>query len=539
MKRKLTARPLLIALVVFCQLCLSVAAIAAIGVYNFGITESVETPHTYSVAYRLNCPGDVHVEILDSRGRVVRDLGELPEEKGPHSRTWDATGAATGTANYRARITAEVAAADPRLGAPGTLVKLSSGLITNAIYGLTIDRFPDSPGYGTIYVSDVAKNSVRAYYADGNPKTDFGASGTLSLGGAAKTAPFGIGVDRQGNVYVGVNGATANTAIKVYDHEGKIQLYNVSPTGGTGKVFWLDGLWTEAGLEVYKTTGGTVAYGSTLTSPSWQTAMDPGVAAAKTGQLCFETGGSACYVATSGVDYPANLGVTRFVRGQSGAWAKDAGFDIGLSGPAGSASAARSASGVSCDSRDPDGDGPYTATSLWVGLNCSVTLFGGNIVRALLPGGTPQYFSAPTADLVGNIRFVAADSVGNVAIDYGGSGLTGLYSNWALYAPGGEPSTDTRLTDWIAVSAASAAELVECIRDLTAKPDDCVVQLGSGKCVTAVFGDCFYVGESDRSGGIKVCCAAPVTEGSVVKIRGTLDTVLGERVLKNAEIISQ
>lgn len=61
----------------------------------------------------------------------------------------------------------------------------------------------------------------------------------------------------------------------------------------------------------------------------------------------------------------------------------------------------------------------------------------------------------------------------------------------------------------------------------------------SGVVVTAVFSDCFFVEEVDRSAGIRVrMYGAPVFEGQVVNLTGVMTTLGGERQIIDAEITS-
>ena len=56
-----------------------------------------------------------------------------------------------------------------------------------------------------------------------------------------------------------------------------------------------------------------------------------------------------------------------------------------------------------------------------------------------------------------------------------------------------------------------------------------------GKTVSAVFGDCFFIEENDRSAGIRcVEASASLTAGQIVDVSGTLAIVNGERVVSGA-----
>lgn len=61
----------------------------------------------------------------------------------------------------------------------------------------------------------------------------------------------------------------------------------------------------------------------------------------------------------------------------------------------------------------------------------------------------------------------------------------------------------------------------------------------SGVVVTAVFPDCFYVEEVDRSAGIRVrMYDAPVSEGQIVNFSGVMTTLGGERQIIDAKLVS-
>lgn len=535
-------------LLILSQLCILFLASyctpiqAAIGVYNFTAT-ATGSAMPIQVDYRLNCDGEVTIEIHDGNDAPVATLGPFQETIGVHSHTWDNGGNPVAGGNYRAVIKATGNYDSASLG---TLVPMfADQAITASIYGLAIDRFAESPAYGTIYVSQATGSGGRllAYYADGTPKNWSSPNGVgnalpLGLGTMPATAPWGIGVDKLGNVYVSCTLGVASAGVSVFDYQGNKLPYvlQADPSG----IVWLDGLSTANGVEVYETKGATVRY-SVLSGDHWTTAMDPGIVGAtiKTKGICFETGGSACYVATYGKadSGDANPGITRFVRQADGSWTKDPSFDMGLSqimfqSPN---TAAYYAWGVSCDARDPDQEGPYTASSLWVGFSI-MNGDHGNIARRKLPNGPTTLFTGP----LGSARFVAADSVGNVAYEYGASygNYPVLWSHWRLWSPGGEESADTRATNWVAIAAPAQRKIVDKILDLKNEPPDSQVQLPLARRVTAVFADCFYIEEDDRSSGIRVKCSTPVSEGSYVKLGGRMSSEGGERCLADAEVIT-
>lgn len=51
-----------------------------------------------------------------------------------------------------------------------------------------------------------------------------------------------------------------------------------------------------------------------------------------------------------------------------------------------------------------------------------------------------------------------------------------------------------------------------------------------GGVVSAVFGDCCYIEEADRSRGIKVIGMPGCHEGDTVSVSGTVGTFAGERI---------
>ena len=209
----------------------------------------------------------------------------------------------------------------------------------------------------------------------------------------------------------------------------------------------------------------------------------------------------------------------------------DNNFDSGLQHmPVTTGTAADFAMGVACDARSTGEK--YKSSCLWIALDTQFDLLNGNIGRLTLPELKFQFFQ-PILCSYG--RFVASDSVGNVVIEYGGFRNVDKWSEWGLYAPGGEISSDTRTTKPFSISVGSASqEVVSSISALLNKNNSCLVELSSGKTVSAVFDGCFYICEDDRSCGIKVESEDVVAIGNRVTVIGTLMTVSGERVLKDA-----
>ncbi len=513
---------------------------SAIGIYDWQFTPNGADPPV-TVEYRLNCPGTVTIEILDESEQVVCTLGPFEETAGLHQHDWDGTGAAPGTSPYHARI----AATNDGIGSAGELQKLFGYQSLPDIYGVAVDKYAASPGYGTIYESEVcAGGRVRAYYADGSPKYGFGgnpADNAAELGFASwiADAPWGIGVDRLGNIYAARKTAPGiGVGVKILDYLGN-ELHEVSADVQTGN-FWLDGVATQTDLEVYQTVG-TDVRSAKVSNGVWSTAMVPGIAGTQTRQLCFEPGGLACYVATQTTSgAPANVGVRRYARTDSSQpWVEDTSFASRLEEYEGAVySAADVAIGVSCDARDPDGPGPCSSSCLWIALGATGP-YGGYVVRRILPDTVPpedaiQFFAGPGV----RGRIVAADAVGNVAMEYGTQGPDSLWLAWGLFVPGGESSTDVRTTDPAMVTGSGSPEPVDTICGLRARPDNSLVELAAGKVVAAVFADCFYIEESDHCCGIRADGSASVSVGDVVRVRGRLGTVNGERTLEDAEIVA-
>lgn len=533
MTRTLSRRLWFIAQIIGILLLSNLAATAAIGVYNWSVSVSSSVPPVATITYRLNCQGSVTIDILGDDGSPVHTLGPFTEAAGLHSREWDGSGATGGTGTYRARITA----GRTQPGSAGTLTLLTGGSLSACIYGLTIDRFPESPGYGTIYLGNAAAGKLMAYNADGSPKdwsagNHIGNALSLGLRSTGQSVPVGIGVDRLGNICVACSSGISNTGIKVFDHLGN-ELHHVFDTQAQG-IFWLDAFAGPQGLEIYETETLTNSVRAcTIGDTAWHTAIArvPGTTAR---QFCLEPGGDACYLATSDANAP-NPGVSRYVRQPSGEWTKDADFDCGLSNfVIGPWTAVRYATGVSCDSLDPDGAGPYTATSLWMGLSAGNATFGGNVARMILNGSatTPTLFAGP----ISGGRIIAADSVGNVAMESAPSdGI--LWSQWGLYVPAGETTSDSRLTVPFTLAGSASAEILEKICDIRGMHNGVLVEFASAKLVTAALSGCFYIQESDRSCGLKVKCGAAVTHGTLVRVGGTLATECGERVLDDAQIL--
>jgi hypothetical protein len=66
------------------------------------------------------------------------------------------------------------------------------------------------------------------------------------------------------------------------------------------------------------------------------------------------------------------------------------------------------------------------------------------------------------------------------------------------------------------------------ITAIMAQPDDTQVLL-DGKTISAVYDGVFYIEDSNRTRGIRVRSATPVSVGNIVTVIGPLDTVDGER----------
>lgn len=60
--------------------------------------------------------------------------------------------------------------------------------------------------------------------------------------------------------------------------------------------------------------------------------------------------------------------------------------------------------------------------------------------------------------------------------------------------------------------------------------------VASAYTVTAKFPDCFYIESADRTTGIKVISSAPATEGSRVRVDGTMTTVGSERCIQATNV---
>lgn len=524
------------------QLCLcfalwAVAAVhcqAGIGIYNWQIS-AADGAFPVRIGYRLNCAGSVSIEMLDEADQVVAVLGPFEEPAGLCQREWDGSGAGTGLRRCRARIRAS----NPGIGTSGKLERLAGHSGVRDIYGVAVDRWPASPGYGTIYVSNcVSGGRLLAYYADGSPKRGFGgnpSSNALALGFSTLVgrSPWGVGVDEAGRIYVASSAAGSTSGIKVFDHLGNL-LRHVFVSQAQS-ISWLEGLSASGGMEIYESLGAVVR-ASGIEQELWSDVIVPGVPNAQTRQMCFEPGGMACYVAVRGIstdpDLP-NEGVFRYTRRESGEWVRDTEFDCGLRAfTSGAYIAANYAAGVTCDSRGPEG--PYRSRWLWVGLDCPSNQFGGNVVRKRLPDGEPEFFWGPGVAS----RIIASDSAGNLFLEHASMPSSDpLWPGWSLMAPGGEPSSDMQLTGFVQLSGSASPEPVDTVQEALSRADGGLVEFTVGKTVSAVFAGCFYIAEPDQCRGVRCQSLVSVMEGDVVRVRGRLQTVEGERVLIDVETI--
>lgn len=500
---------------------------AAIGVYNFSASKT--SPSTLEITYRLNCPGTVTIDILNSSNSVISVLGPFAETRGVQTHQWQADGP---VGVCKARITATCT----QDGEPGKLVKLFGGqLLFPSIRGVAVDRYPDSPGYGTIYVTEVYNNKVMAYYADGSAKawSAQGANGNILPIKLAEmeSAPWGLGVDQSGNIYV-ASKANANnkTGVKVFDHNGN-ELYHIFPSEKQS-IYWLEGVATDRGLEVYETIKNTVRV-SSIVNPSWSTIIGP-LTNLNCEQICFEAGGNVCYVACTG-NLAAGPDVRRYIRQPDASWLQDTNFNTGLSEVFGTGNlpASRYVTGVSCNSYKADSSGTIS-TVLWISLSRKNGVFGGNIVRMNPCDPSSRVLFAGYNAEAG---MIAVDAVGNVAMDTDTASPDELRSGWGQYAVPGETNTDVRTTNSVVLGASDPAQSVTGICECHAAQDNTLVRFDSAKPVTAVFDGSFYIQELERTCGIKVECDSPVEVGSAVKVSGMMATKSGERVLVDAQLL--
>ena len=162
-------------------------------------------------------------------------------------------------------------------------------------------------------------------------------------------------------------------------------------------------------------------------------------------------------------------------------------------------------------------------------------VFGGNIIRVNLENlsAGPTVLSGPNQVN----RMIAADAVGNLAMDTGTTAVTELWSHWGQYAVGGETNTDIRTTNSVVIGQSTQVQSISGVCECHAAPDDTLVQFDSQKPVTAVFDGCFYIQEPDRTCGIKVECDSPVEVGSLVKVSGKMGTKFGQRVIIEAQLL--
>ena len=509
---------------------------AAIGIYNWSISSN-NPPLPIQISYRLNCPGTVEIAIKDDVGHSI-SLDPYSETAGTHTYFWPDNVAGK-------RYQAEIKATCPASGNTGELVPIVPVFTDSKVYGMAVDTCETSPGYGTIYISDVSgSGSIKAYYADGTPNKIFKPDQTqpetnvLPLGFVCNTpkAPWGISVDEKGNIYVSAASSGSVSGIKVFDYLGN-NLNLAFPIVSNGNT-WLAGVsgTTPDKTEVFETKDRAVQ-SIKVGETSWQTiTSDPIISSTVNAkQIAFEPGGSAFYVALSGTSAlpnPPNPGVLRYTRNAEGTWVRDDAFLPGLRNQKDKynyATAADYVDGVSYCAKPSSLT--CTTSCLWLALNVGAS-FPGNIARLKLPDNYQVFKSIGASG-----RFVASDSVGNVVIEFNGTDQNAAWTKWGLYAPGGESSQDIRSTDWALPVGTASPELIDSISALLKKSNDSLVELSNGKVVSAVFAGYFYICETDRSCGIKVKSSTSAVEGDTVKVRGTLQTVDGERVLQDAIIV--
>ncbi len=411
------------------------AGLSAVGIYNWSAQTSEGGTAPVTISYRLNTAAEVAVEILDSSNQTVRTLGPFSAGKGLNQAVWDGSGA-TGGGLYRAKITA---VAEPVGASQGQLVKLSGeNYVSSGFYGLAVDNNPESPGYGTVYVTFAGGGkSLMAYYPDGEMKWE------IKNVFSPDKAPWGVGVDRQGYIYTASKQNGVASGIKIFSPDGTI-VGEMQPGVGQNNN-WFGG-YIDGGtpFAVKSDDSGGLFFlplspDRSSATGEWSQTIAPPVADARLMQFAFSDDGQACYLAyhrkSNTITNPENRGVFRYVKNSSGNWVLDAGFDPLLRQfplPLG-ASAADLAAGI--------GIGPGV---LWIGIDYPNGGVEGNVKRLRLSDMQVDSFIGPSK--VG--RFMAPDAVGNVAMDHDVNyNLDDKWRGWGIFAPADNGSSDERITE--------------------------------------------------------------------------------------------
>ncbi|MDH7482939.1 MAG: FlgD immunoglobulin-like domain containing protein [Armatimonadota bacterium] len=196
------------------MVALALPGFAAVEIYQLKVPAAPSCPAF--IFYTLNCPADVTIEILaydtsaGTLGSVVRTANLGTQTRGKHMWIWPCTndsGTKVPLGAYKARITATANQASwgPIIGIyknddwdteypPNPSVPDAEGY-----YGIAINKNPNSPYYGRIYVCHKVQKEVFMYDPDG------AFLGAMNDAGIAwgTSAPWDISIGDDDYVYVG------------------------------------------------------------------------------------------------------------------------------------------------------------------------------------------------------------------------------------------------------------------------------------------------------------------------------------------------
>ena len=321
----------------------------------------------------------------------------------------------------------------------------ANGVGTNASFygpqGLAVDSL------GTVYVADTYNNSIRKIAVDGSVSilAGNGSSGFINKTGtnASFFSPWGVAVDRSGNVYVADYG---NNKIRKIDSTGMVSTFagqiNAGFVNGVGvnASFWGPVGVCADGLGIYVADVGNIAVRQIDTNRLVTTLAGNGIAG-------FVNGSGATtsfrYPVGVAVDQPGNVYVAD---NQNNAIRKISSNGVVTTLAGNGTGGFKNGLGTNAMFNSPQGVAVDTQGNVYVAdyynhairkitTDCVVTTIAGNGGAGLVNGlGTNASFKAPAG--------VAVDTVGNLYVADSGNNairkltpLYGKYSNIISFMP--------------------------------------------------------------------------------------------------------
>lgn len=413
-------RRLVACLVSLVTLLLAAPSFPAVEIYQVRVTDQAPA----WVYYTLNCAADVTIGIYpaEAGSQPVRTVNLPGQPRGKRQFLWNGLrddGAPAPEGAYRAVITAVSSQAqwDPIVGlyknddwvteySPRPLPSCPN---SEGFYGIAINRNPNSPYYGRIYVSHKVQKHVLMYDPDGEFIGQMDDS-SVSWG---SSAPWDVSIAEDDYVYIDDR---TNKVIHCFTPEGAH--ISVSPPINYSKAIYAHR--DAAGVTHVFQTGGPTVRKITLSADhlTWGAACNaytPGADNLSTLGLWVSPDLQTIYNCYSGSG--ANAGLTRWHPSGGCAYARDS-WASSIANP------------VVDAEMSPDG------SFLWV---TRMTDVGGGpaINKVRVSNGAPYYPPDADYDVVTWALMCATDAVGNVAVTFGKNTSSWAQYYWGLFAEPG------------------------------------------------------------------------------------------------------